>query len=138
MSMPTAVPVILAVSGVASAAATIASVKQQKKSAQAQQAQQELQTRRSQRQALREAQIRRQQAQASALGMGVVGGSGVAGGSASLSSQFGATAGYSSQMSGLSKEISVANYKADLYGGVANVAGAAFTQMGGLPKLLGA
>lgn len=118
------------------AGATVYSVSQQKKAARAQEQQQQLQSRRSQRQAVRQAQIQRAQQQAAAQGLGVVGGSGLAGGAASLSSQTGAALGYAGQMSGLSKEISMASQRAQTAGAIANLGSQAFTSLGGFGTIL--
>lgn len=131
--MPQALAVIGAV---ASVGGTLASVNQQKKSARLQQQQQDLATRRSQRQAIREAQIRRAQAQAAAQGLGASGGSSIAGGVASLGSQAGSALGFSSQMSGLSAGITSANAKAQTYGAVAGIGGSLFQMAGGFNSLL--
>lgn len=130
--------VISAIAGVISAVATVKGVKEQKKAAQAQQRQQQVEYRRSQRQALREAQLRRAQGMATAQSAGMLGGSAVSGGASSLASQAGSTLGFASQMSGLSKDISVATSRANTFGAIAglgmNVADLA-QSMG--PKLFG-
>lgn len=126
---------LLVLSAVATTVGTVASINQQKKAASAQRQQQQLAAQRSQRQAIREAQLRRAQAQAVAQGAGAIGGSGLAGGLSSLSSQVGSGLGYSTQMSGLSQDISMANYRANLYGGIANIGGTVFSDQGGMPKL---
>ena len=131
---------ILIASAIASTVGTVVSVNQQKKAAKLQQRQQQLQTQRSQRQAIREAQVRRAQTQATALGAGVTGGSALGGGLSSLSSQLGGSLGYASQMSGLSKEISIASSKAQTAGAIAGLGGTVFQGMGGfgeLKKLVG-
>ena len=91
---------------------TIQSMSAEKKRAKSQQQQQQLQSRRSQRQAIREAQIRRAQGQVQAGALGVTGGSGLAGGQASLSSQLGGNLGFAGQMSGLSQEINMQQSRA--------------------------
>lgn len=129
-------PAVAVIGAVASVVGTVASISQQKKAAAAQQRQQDLSTRRSQRQAIREAQIRRAQTMASAQGLGAMGGSGVAGGITSLNSQLGGALGYSTEMSGLSKEISVASTKASTYGAIAGLGGQLFQAGGGFSALL--
>lgn len=129
-------PALAVVGAVASVAGTVMSVNQQKKAAAAQQRQQDLSTRRSQRQAIREAQIRRAQTMASAQGLGAAGGSGVAGGITSLNSQLGGALGFSTEMSGLSKEISVASSRANTYGAIAGLGGQLFQAGGGFGALL--
>ena len=127
---------ILIASAIAATVGTVVSVNQQKKAAAAQRQQQQVQAQRSQRQAMREAQIRRAQTQASAQGMGIVGGSALGGGLASLSSQLGGALGYAGQQSGLSKEISIASSKAQTAGAVAGLgmqAFSTFNTFGGTP-----
>lgn len=70
-----------------------------------QEQQQKLREDRSRRRAFREFQIKRERTRAQAAALGAAGGSGVAGGLASLSSQYGATLGFSSAMTGLSQDI---------------------------------
>ena len=103
-------PITLA--AVASVAGTAVSIQQGQEASKAQARQQGLSARRSQRQAIRESQIRRAQSQVQAGAMGVTGGSGLAGGQASLSSQLGGNLGFAGQMSGLSQEISMQQSKA--------------------------
>lgn len=104
--------VLSAISGVIGAVSSMAAVAQQRKAAALQQKQSELQSRRSNRQAMREAQLRRAQTIQGAVAGGVNFSSGMAGGVASLGSQFGEASGYSTQMSGLNKEISMAQQRA--------------------------
>ena len=61
----------------------------------------------SQRRANREVLIRRAQAKAQAEALGGRGGSAIAGGISSLSSQFGSAVGFAGQMSGLSQDINM-------------------------------
>lgn len=131
--MPQALAVIGAV---ASVGGTVLAVNQQKKAAAAQQKQQNLSTRRSQRQAIREAQIRRAQTLASAQALGGGGGSGVAGGLSSLGSQLGGSLGFSAQMSGLSNQISVASTKANTFGGIASLGNSLFSAAGGFGTMM--
>lgn len=131
--MPQAIAVIGAV---ASVGGTIMAVNQQKKAARLQQRQQDLATRRSQRQAIREAQIRRAQALSSAQALGGAGGSGVAGGISSLGSQLGGSLGFSSQMSGLSNEIGIASSRANTFGAIAGLGGSLFQAGGGFSTIL--
>jgi hypothetical protein len=123
MSKLTIAAVIGATAAVAS---TAVSINQQKKASKAQARQQELSARRSQRQAIREAQIRRAQSQVQAGAMGVTGGSGLAGGQASLSSQLGGSLGFAGQMSGLSQQITMAQSRAQTAGAVAGLGMQAF------------
>ncbi len=133
--MPQALPVIQAVAGVASVVGTVVSINQQKKAAAAQRRQQQLQTQRSQRQAIREAQIRRAQAQSQAQALGATGGSALGGGLASLSSQLGGSIGFAGQMSGLSDRISIASQRAETSGAVAGLGLTAFQSLGGFDML---
>ena len=121
--MPQALPVIGAI---ATVGGTIASVSAQRSASRAQQRQETLSTRRSQRAAVREAQIRRAQTLASAQGFGALDGSGVAGGTSSLSSQLGEALGFSTQMSGISHQINKYRTQADFWGGVSNLGGSLF------------
>lgn len=110
---------------------TVVNVQQKRQASKAQARQQGLETRRSQRQAIRESQIRRAQSQVQAGAMGVTAGSGLAGGQASLSSQLGGSLGFAGQMSGLSQEITMAQSRAQTAGAVANLG----IELGGFEKL---
>ena len=114
--------VIGAGAAVAGAVATSKAAKAQGQAAASAQKQQELAYNRSQKQAIREAQIRRAQATASTQSMGALSSSGFAGGVSSLSSQVGSTLGYSTQLSGLSKEQSMYQTRAANYGAFADLA----------------
>ena len=113
--------VIAAIGATAAVAGTVQANRAQKRAAGAQRQQQQLQSRRSQRQAVREAQIRRAQGQVQAGALGVTGGSGLAGGQSSLSSQLGGNLGFAGQMSGLSQEISMQQSRAQTAGAVAGL-----------------
>jgi len=126
-------PITLA--AVASVAGTAVSVKQGQEASKAQARQQGLSARRSQRQAIRESQIRRAQSQVQAGAMGVTGGSGLAGGQASLSSQLGGSLGFAGQMSGLSQQITMAQSRAQTAGAVAGLGMQVFQGLGGFDKL---
>jgi hypothetical protein len=126
---------VIAAAAVVGAVSTVKSYQAQKKAGEASQRQQEVQSSVSRRAAIREMQIKRAQTVSSAQAAGVVGGSGVSGGLTSLGSQVGANLGYSSQMSGLSKEISMYNTQAQTYGAVAGLAGTAFQGLGGWDAL---
>ena len=63
---------------------------------------------------------------ASAQAFGAVGGSAVTGGTASLGSQLGGALGFSSQMSGLSKQIGIAQSQAATAGAIAGLGGDVF------------
>jgi type II secretory pathway pseudopilin PulG len=118
-------PVALVIGAVATVAGTVMSYRGQKKAARAQQLQQAVATRRSRRQAVREMQIRRAQAVASAQASGTLGSSGAAGGIGSLTSQLGSEMGFSTQMSGLSADISSGMAQANRGGAIAGLGGAA-------------
>lgn len=115
-------PVVMVAAAVVGAGAAVASAKNQQKASAAAQKQQELSYARSQKQAIREAQIRRAQATASVQSMGAMASSGFAGGVSSLTSQLGSTLGYSSQLSGLSKEQAMYQSKAATLGAMSNLA----------------
>ncbi len=132
--MPQALMVASAVIGIGG---TVYSANQQKKAARAAQKQQVEQNRRSQRQALREAQIRKAQTQQTATATGASFGSGLAGGLSSLASQFGSSAGYSSMMSGLNQQIAMAGQRADFGAAVGNLGFKAFDTLGGPEWLKG-
>lgn len=119
---------------VGAGAAVVGTVKQnkaQKRAAGLQRQQQQLQSRRSQRQAVRESQILRAQGQVQAGALGVTAGSGLAGGQASLSSQLGGNIGFAGQMSGLSQNISMQQSRAQTAGAVAGLGGTLFSAAGG-------
>ncbi|MDB4489295.1 hypothetical protein N9017_04185, partial [Akkermansiaceae bacterium] len=63
--------------------------------------------------------------------MGVTGGSGLAGGQASLSSQLGGSLGFAGQMSGLSQQISMAQSRAQTAGAIAGLGSQVFSAAGG-------
>lgn len=132
--MPQAVPIISAVVGVVG---TVASIGPQRKASKARQKQETLSTRRSQRQAIREAQIRRAQALASAEGLGSAEGSGLAGGLSSTSSQLGGALGFSTEMSGLSRKVSKYTTRAGTYDALAGLGFTAFQASGGFDLFLG-
>jgi hypothetical protein len=131
--------IVGAISAVAGAGAavigTVQAGKAQKRAAAEQQKQQEISNRRQQRAAIREAQIRRAQGLASAQATGVVGSSVTGGGVASLGSQVGSTLGFSSQMSGLSSNITDLTQKALTWGSVAQIGGSIYQAANG-PKRL--
>lgn len=85
---------------------------QQKKARREQQRQQQLQFRRSQIQAARQAQIAAGRQRAAAASFGALDTSSVLGGRSAIGSQFGAEAGFATQMSGLSRNISMFQQKA--------------------------
>ena len=114
--------IVSAGAAVAGAVATTKAAQAQGRAAASAQKQQELSYSRSQKQAIREAQIRRAQATASAQSMGALSSSGFAGGVSSLSSQVGSTLGYSTQLSGLSKEQSMYQTRAANYSAFADLA----------------
>lgn len=123
-------PVALVIGAVASVGGTVLAYNAQKKAAKAQRAQQDLATTRSNRQAIREAQLARASSIAAAVGMGAMGGSALAGGLSSLGSQLGSGLGFSSQMSGLSAQIEKYQQRAQTWGAIASMGGSLF-QLGG-------
>jgi len=123
--------ILLAVSAGAGIGGTIKAQKAASQSAKLQQRQQEEQNRRSQRQAIREAQIRRAQTQQTSTASGARFGSGLAGGISSLGSQVGETLGYSSMMSGLNRQISMASSKAQFGADLGSLGFNAFNYLSG-------
>lgn len=117
--------ILLGLGTVAQVAGTLASIKGQQKAQKAQEKQQALATRRSRRQAIRQAQLIRAQSIASAQGSGTLQSSGAAGGIGSLSSQLGESLGFSTQMSGLSGDISSGLRQASFGQSLAGIGGAA-------------
>jgi hypothetical protein len=63
--------------------------------------------------------------------LGASGGSGVAGGISSLGSQLGSSLGFASQMSGLSKQIGMAQSRSATAGALANLGSSVFQTVGG-------
>ncbi len=118
--------VALIVGAVASVVGTVASVRNSRKAAKKQEQQQQVATRRSRRQAIREAIIARSRAQATSEGAGTTGSSGAAGGIGSIGSRLGSDLGYSTQMSNLSADISAANQRASSFSALAQIGGTAF------------
>ena len=114
--------VLMVGAAVVGAVTAVKSAQAQSKATASAQKQQELSYARSQKQAIREAQIRRAQATASVQSMGTMSSSGFAGGVSSLTSQLGSTLGYSSQLSGLAKEQSMYQSKAATLGAYSNLA----------------
>ena len=132
--MPTATTIAI-LGATAAVAGTAVSIKQGKEASAATRRQQGLSARRSQRQAIREAQIRRAQSQVQAGAMGVTGGSGLAGGQASLSSQLGSNIGFAGQMSGLSQGISMQQSKAQQGQALAGLGMQVFSGVDGFKQL---
>lgn len=122
--MPQAIAVI---GVVASVAGTYMSYKGQKKAAKAQQQQQALATRRSRRQAIRQAQVVRAQATAQAYATGASGSSGAMGGIGALGSRLGADLGHSTQMSGISQNINRGLSMANTGAGIAGLGATAYS-----------
>lgn len=119
--------------------------KQQKKARRAQERQQQLQYRRSQVQSIRQAQIAAAQQRATAGALGGLETSGVLGGRAAIGAQLGAGLGFASEMSGLSRNISMFQQKAANAMGraaigqsIAGLGGQMFTAGGGFESLKGA
>lgn len=123
----------------------------QKESLELQKQQQQLATRRSRRRAIREAQIARAQAVSAGANYGGLFGSSLAGGLSSLGSQVGAELGFSTQMSGLSRDINAAEQKsldyqskamgyaaeASMWGGISSLGFGLFQQAGGFGAFRG-
>ena len=119
-------PVAAVIGAVATVGGTVMQYSAQKKAAKAAQRQQNLSTQRSNRQAIREAQLQRAQAIAAGASMGALGGSALAGGLGSLGAQLGSGLGFSSQMSSLSNDINKFQQRAATWGAVASMGGSLF------------
>ena len=130
-------PVAAVIGAVATVGGTIMAYSAQKKAAKAAQRQQELSTQRSNRQSIREAQLKRAQAIAAGASMGALGGSALAGGLGSLGAQLGSGLGFSSQMSSLSADINKYSQKAETWGAVASMGGSLFQAAGGFSAFSG-
>jgi len=128
-------PAALVISAVAGVAGTLASVSAQRKEASLRRKQQAVATRRSRRQAIRQAQITRAQAIATAQGAGALQSSGTTGGIGAISSQLGEQLGFSTQMSGLSRDIGSAASRASTFGSLGQLGFTAFSQLGGFEAL---
>ena len=124
-------PAVAVIGAVAAVGGTVMQYSAQKKAARASRRQQELSTQRSNRQAIREAQLQRAMAIAAASQMGALGGSALAGGLGSLGSQLGSGLGFSSQMSSLSADIEKYQSRAATWGAVASMGGSLFQAGGG-------
>ena len=94
-----------------SAVTTYKATQQEKKRFNLEKKRQEVDTRYKRRKLIREAQLQRAAATASAFGSGAFFGSGLAGGLSSLTSQVGEGLGHSTQMSGLARDINKTNQK---------------------------
>lgn len=101
-----------ALSTAAVVAGTVQSVKAGRESVRLQKQKTATETRRSRRQAIRQAQLQQSQARAVAAGAGALGGSALAGGQSALTSQLGTQLGYSTQLSGISQGITEASGRA--------------------------
>lgn len=119
-------PVAAVIGAVATVGGTVMQYSAQKKAAKAAQRQQNLSTQRSNRQAIREAQLQRAQAIAAGASMGALGGSALAGGLGSLGAQLGSGLGFSSQMSSLSNDINKFQQRASTWGAIASMGGSLF------------
>lgn len=128
-------PVAAVIGAVATVGGTVMQYSAQKKAAKAAQRQQNLSTQRSNRQAIREAQLQRAQAIAAGASMGALGGSALAGGLGSLGAQLGSGLGFSSQMSSLSNDINKFQQRASTWGAIAGMGGSLFQAAGGFDGL---
>ncbi len=128
-------PAVAVIGAVATVGGTVMAYSAQKKAAAAARKQQELTTQRSNRQAIREAQLRRAQAIAAAASMGALGGSALAGGLSSLGAQLGSGLGYSTQMSALSSQIEKYSARAATGNAIAGIGGNLFQLGGGFDGL---
>lgn len=128
-------PVFAVIGAIATVGGTVLQYNAQKKAARASKRQQDLNTSRSNRQSIREAQLRRAEAMAAGASAGAMGGSALAGGLAGLGSQLGSGLGFSSQMSSLSSDIEKYQGKAAMWGAVASMGGSMFQAAGGFDGL---
>lgn len=146
--MPVIAPIIGAVAAVVGTVGSLMyqakSLKEQKKAvayqkqaAEKQIEQQDLATTRSNRQAVREAQLNRARALMSAQGAGAMGGSGVAGGIGAISSQLGSAMGFATQYNAYSREIGQLGSKANEATGQANIYAGKAQFMSGIASLGG-
>ena len=123
--------VIGAVSGVVGAIGAVQSAAAQRRAVDLQERQQQVATRRSRRQAIRQAQIARANAISAGANLGGLFGSSLQGGVSSLSSQLGSEMGFSTQMSGLSRDISSAQRSAARWGAISQLGFGLFNALGG-------
>lgn len=126
------------VGAAATAVGTYKSYQAQKEISEAQQQQEALTRRRSSMQAIRQAQLQRATAQATAVGAGSDGGSGFYGGIGSIGSQLGGAQGFSSAYSALSGVITKQGQKAAAWSGIGDIGGTALSygaKYGGLDFL---
>jgi len=113
--------VLMAVGAVASVVGTVQSFQMQKAAGERQAQADAVSTAYSNRQKIREAQIKRAQVSNMGAQTGAVGGSGLGGGLSSLSSQVGSGLGFASQMSALSDQITKYTQQAQLWGDIAGL-----------------
>ena len=125
-------PAFAVIGAITKVAGTVMAYSQSRKAGKAAERQQTLSTQRSNRAAIREAQLRRATALNTANQVGAGTSSGIAGGVSSLSSQLGSGLGYSTQMSGLSAEISKYSQRAQLWGDIAKLGSMTFDTAGGM------
>lgn len=139
--MPQAIQVVAAVASLAQQRRAIRSQERaagaQMEIAREQQRQQELQAAVSRRRTIRAAQIERARTLASGQAMGAIGGSAIAGGMTSLSSQLGGALGYQTQMTDLSRNISGLSQQAGMFTMQANKALGQAELFGSLSKFAG-
>lgn len=123
--------VIGAVSSVVGTIGAVQSAAAQRRAVDLQEKQQKVATRRSRRQAIRQAQIARANAISAGATLGGLFGSSLQGGLSSLGSQLGGELGFSTQMSGLSKDISSAQRSAARWGAISQLGFGLFNALGG-------
>lgn len=132
--MPVAIAVIGAVAAIGG---TVLTYTQQRKAARARRKQEKLAADRSRRNLLRQSQIERAKALASAQGLGAQFSSATPGGIESIANRTGAELGFQSQFSALSGIVSSATQKASLGQGISNL-GQLGMSFGTFPSLAGA
>lgn len=117
--------------------ATFKQIKAQKKSAKAQKAQQRNAIARQRRQTIREGQIKRAAALASAEAVGAGESSAVLGGVASVTSRVGEKISFSNQQSVFSNRIADAQQTANLFSGISSISSQVFQAAGGFGSVPG-
>ncbi len=117
---------LIAAGAAATVAGTVNNIKQTNKANKLADKQATLSNRRSQIQAIREAQLKRASVMASGATQGGLDSSPLAGGTSGLASQLGSGLGYSSQVSSLSKDINKAQSAASTWQGIAQLGASAY------------
>ena len=128
-------PPLTAIAAVAFIGTTFLSIRAQKKAARARRRIEREKSRRSRRQVIREAQIRRAAAISTSVGTGAQGSSAEFGGIGSISSQVGEKLGFGSQVGALGQIVSKQTENAQTFSGLADLSMTAFNLSGGPAKV---